>query len=136
MTQSDVSATRGKGIHIALWVVQILLGLPFIAFGFMKVTKPVAELAAMMPWAGELPSFVVRGTGLIDMAGGLGLILPGLTRTLPQLTKFAALGIVALQVCAIVFHLVRGEAANTPLNLVFLALAGFIAWGRTTKHPL
>ena len=40
------------------------------------------------------------------------------------------LGCVALQGSAVVFHLSRGEAANTPFNILLIALAVFVAWGR------
>jgi len=42
----------------------------------------------------------------------------------------AALGCIVLQVLAIGFHLMRGEAAIVPLNLVVLHLCLFVLWGR------
>jgi hypothetical protein len=62
--------------------------------------------------------------------------LPALTRIRPGVTVFAALGCAALQVCAIVFHFSRGEAANTPFNFLLVALATFVAWGRRYRAPL
>jgi hypothetical protein len=41
-----------------------------------------------------------------------------------------------LQVFAITLHVSRGEAAVTPLNLVLLALAVFVLWGRGRKAPI
>jgi hypothetical protein len=43
---------------------------------------------------------------------------------------------VALQVSAIVFHLSRGEAANTPFNVLLVGLSGFVAWGRQRAVPI
>jgi hypothetical protein len=63
----------------------------------------------------------------------LGILLPTLTRIKPGLTVLAALGCAALQLCAIVFHVSRGEAANTPFNFVLVALSLFVAWGRRTQ---
>ena len=37
---------------------------------------------------------------------------------------------------AIIFHIQRGEAANTPFNFLLVALAGFVAWGRFWKVPI
>lgn len=96
---------------------------------------PIATLAALWPWAGDHPG-LVRGTGVIDLVGGLGLVLPALTRIRPGLTVLAAAGLAALQVGAIVFHVARGEVANTPVNFVLLALALFVFWGRRTKAPI
>lgn len=138
MAEVNVIGTPKAGIALraALWVAQLLVAVPFVAFGFMKATAPVEQLATMMAWAGQLPEFVVRVTGVIDMAGGLGLVLPALTRVKPVLVRYAAMGCIALQSCAIVFHVSRGEANLIWLNFVFLALSIFVLWGRTTKAPI
>lgn len=96
----------------------------------MKLAKSPAELAAMWPWAGEVSPALVKLTGIADLLGGLGLILPSLLRIKPALTSAAALGIVVLMICASVFHILRGEASQIGFNLVVAVLAGFVAWGR------
>jgi len=68
--------------------------------------------------------------------GGIGILLPSLTRIQPRLTLLAALGCAALQVCAVVFHVSRGEAANTPFNSVLVGLSLFVFWGRRSKAPI
>jgi hypothetical protein len=75
------------------------------------------------------PGFLYFTAGA-DLAGGLGVLLPSLTRIKPGLTLLAALGLAALQASAIVFHVSRGEAAKTPFNVLLVALAAFVAWGR------
>jgi hypothetical protein len=72
----------------------------------------------------------VRILSIIDLAGGVGVLLPALTRIKPDLTVPAALGCIALQICAMIFHISRGEIAATPVNLVLLTLVIFIFWGR------
>lgn len=89
-----------------------------------------------MPWTGELSSGFVRVIGLIDLAGGLGLILPSLTRILPRLTVIAALCCIVLQILASGFHSYRGEFAVLPLNALLLGLVAFIFWGRSAKAPI
>lgn len=123
-------AESGKALRASLWIAQALACAAFASVGLIKLYKPIPELATMWPWTGELPVAAVRGLGLIDIAGGLGVLLPSLTRIRPVLTVVAAACCIALQVCAAVFHLVRGEAAATPVNLVFLALVAFVFWGR------
>ena len=71
----------------------------------------------------------MRGIGVIDLAGGLGVVLPMLTGILPGLTVVAAIGCVLLQLCAMAFHLSRGERSAVPVNIVLLAMAAFIALG-------
>jgi hypothetical protein len=74
--------------------------------------------------------------GLVDLIGGIGLVLPALTRIRPGLTVLAAAGCAVLQMCAIAFHWSRGEAANTPFNFFMLAVALFVCWGRWVKAPI
>jgi uncharacterized membrane protein len=133
---TDQVAKSGKGLNIGLWIAQAIVGVPFTLFGFMKATSPIAELSGTMPWVAEYSETFVRAIGVVDMAGGLGMLLPALTRIKPQLTVWAALGCVLLQLCAMVFHISRGEAMVTPLNLVFLALSAFVFWGRRSRAPI
>lgn len=132
-SQSAETPIRGarRGLNIVLWTAQALLFLAFVTFGVMKMFMPVDQLAAMWLWPGQVPVWFLRTMGLIDAAGGAGLLLPALTRIRPRLTVLAALGCVVLQICAIVFHVTRGEAMSTPLNFILLGLLAFVLWGRT-----
>ena len=86
------------------------------------------------PWLGRnvLSQSLIKAIGAIEVVGAVGLILPWLTGIGPILTPIAALGLVALQVGAMVFHGRRGEFKQWPVNLLFAGLAAFVAWGRLT----
>ena len=60
---------------------------------------------------GLLSRGLLYSTAVFDLLGGLGVVLPSVTRIKPSLTVLAALGCAALQACAIAFHVSRGEAA-------------------------
>jgi uncharacterized membrane protein YphA (DoxX/SURF4 family) len=122
--------TVSRPVRVGLWAVQILLFLVFTGTGVWKLLTPVPQLAAMIPWAGEVPLLFLHATAVLDLLGGIGVLLPTVTRISPGLTVLAALGCAALQVGAIVFHLSRGEAADTPFNVLLAALALVVAWGR------
>jgi hypothetical protein len=121
-----------RPLRIGLWAVQILLFLVFAGTGVWKLLTPVPQLASMIPWAGEVPAPFLHATAVLDLLGGIGVLLPTVTGITPRLTVLAALGCAALQVGAIVFHLSRGEAADTPFNVLLAALALVVAWGRRT----
>lgn len=135
-SRNPEGAPPSKGLGLSLWIVQWLLAVTFVGTAIWKVATPIAQLAAMIPWAGQVSPALLYGTALFDLLGGLGVVLPSLTRIKPGLTVLAALGCAALQASAIVFHLSRGEAANTPFNFLLLALALFVAWGRYSKAVL
>jgi uncharacterized membrane protein YphA (DoxX/SURF4 family) len=135
-TQSAHNTESSKGLNIALWIVQILLALTFAGTGIWKIVTPISELGAKMPWMGEVSPGFLYATAVFDILGGVGVLLPSLTRIQPGLAVVAALGCAALQASAAVFHFSRGEAANTPFNFFLIALALFVAWGRLSKAPI
>lgn len=135
--RASLRSPRHKGWTIALWVVQALLALAFGLAGVMKLFLPIPDLAAMLKWPGDVPVGLVRFIGTAELAGGLGMLLPALTRIRPGLTPLAALGFIIIQLLAIPFHASRGELAMAlPLNLILLALSCFVLWGRWKKAPI
>jgi|SRR6188768_470824 len=129
-------ATKARSLSASLWLTQALLSLLFVGTGVWKLLTPISKLATQIPWAGQVPEGFLQATALIDLCGGLGILLPALTRIKPSLTPLAALGCAALQGCAIVFHLSRGEVVNTPFNFLLLGLSLFVFWGRRFKVPI
>jgi len=87
-------------------------------------------------WPGDIPAWLVRFIGLAELAGGLGLILPALTRIQPQLTPLAGAGLALVMFLAAGFHLSRGEFGFIVPNIVLLALAAFVAYGRWQVAPI
>ncbi len=113
-----------------LWVAAALLAFAYVASGLMKATRPIPALVQMMRWPGDYPAPFVRFIGVVDLLGGLDLVLPLATGILVWLSPVAALCLVLLQVLAIGFHLMRREAVILPANVLLLVLAAFVAWGR------
>jgi uncharacterized membrane protein len=136
MTASTTSAAPGKGLHIALWVAQVLLAVAFGMAGVMKTFMPLEELAQKLPWVAESGAGLVRFIGISELAGALGLLLPAATRIKPILTALAGLGLLVVMVLAAGFHVMRGEVQALPVNFVLGGLAAFVAWGRWKKHPI
>ena len=125
-----------RGLRIALWVAQVLLAVAFGMSGLMKLSTPIADLAAQMAWVGSVPAALVRFIGAAELAGAIGLILPALTRIQPRLTALAAVGLIVVMVLASIVHVSRGEFGMLPVNVVLGALAAFVAWGRSKAAPI
>ncbi|WP_129840208.1 DoxX family protein [Streptomyces sp. RFCAC02] len=123
------------GLGIGLWSAQGLLALTLVGGGLWKLVTPVEQVAEAFAWAGELPD-LLHATAVLDILGGFGVLLPSLTRVRPGLAVLAALGVVAQMASAIVFHVARGEGADTGFDVVLAALALFVAWGRHRKAPI
>ena len=115
-----------------LWIVQVLLALLFLLAGGMKLVTPLDVLYAQMPL--PLPGIFIRFIGVCEVAGALGLILPGITRIRPELTSLAARGLVLIMVGAAMFTPPE-DLTLAALPLVIGLLAGFVAYGRTRLAP-
>src|SRR5262245_46267691 len=82
-----------------------------------------------------LPGIFIRFIGVCEVAGALGLILPGLTRIHPGLTSLAARGLVLIMVGAVMFTpLDQLELAIVPIVLGLLGAA--VAYGRARVTPM
>jgi hypothetical protein len=121
-----------KTLNIWLWVAQVILALSLLSGAIMKF-MPIEKIAPIMAWMGQLPPLTVRLLGVIDLLGAIGLILPPLLHINPKLVPITAIAICVLMICAIVFHVSRGEASVIGVNITYVAIAAFIAWGRFTK---
>lgn len=128
--------TAGKALRIGLWAAQVLAAAVFVAAGLTKLATPLPELAQSIPWTADFPAAFVRAIGIVDLLGGLGLVLPAATRILPRLTVWAAIGCVVLQLLAMAFHVTRGEFGVLPMNMVLLGLTAFVVWGRGKRLPI
>ena len=124
-------------MHIALWIVQILLALAFGASGLLKLTLGAEELIANgMLWVETTGIVIARLAGAGELLGAVGLILPAALRIQPRLTGYAALGLVAVMIGAVATHVIRGEYAFIVMNVVLGLLAAFVTWGRLFAHPI
>ena len=119
-------------MNIALWVAQGLLAAMYLMAGAIK-TFQTAKAKEQMPWAKERSDGFVRFVGTSELLGAFGLILPLVTGILPWLTPLAAIGLIIIQLLAIFTeHLPKKEYNVIPVNVVLLALAVFVVFGRWT----
>ncbi len=122
-------------MNIVLWIVQVLLAGSFFMAGFMKAFR-YEQARQTMAWVSALPRNLVTFIGSVEMLGAVGLLLPALTGVLPWLTPLAAIGLAVNMLLAGGFHLARGEYQGIVANLVLLALAALIVYGRFVVVPL
>jgi hypothetical protein len=117
----------------ALWIIQILLALVFLFAGGAKLIMSVEEMNAG-PIA--LPGPFLRFLGVAEIAGALGLILPGALRIRPGLTPLAAACLTIIMIGATVITLMTMSAAAAVIPFVVLVLTVFVAYARWRQHPL
>ena len=120
-------------MNIALWIIQALLALLFLFAGGMKLVMPIEEMMKQMPL--PLPGWFLRFIGVVELLGGIGVILPWLMRIRPVLTPLAAAGLVIVMIGATVYGLAAGEIASSLMPLAVGILAAFVAYGRWRLVP-
>ncbi|MFZ4825969.1 MAG: DoxX family protein [Phototrophicaceae bacterium] len=121
-----------------LWIIQVLLAVAFIGAGIAKITTPYDTLIVSqgMQWAEMFPAPIILTIGVLEVLGGIGLILPALTRIMPILTPAAAIGLALTMVGAAITHGIRAEWGNIAPSAVLGGLALFIAYGRLSIMPI
>jgi putative oxidoreductase len=135
-TDIPLNLAQPRRLGVSLWIAQVLLAAFYGLTGILKLTLPISRLAAMFHWPDMYGEAFTRFLGVCELAGALGLLLPAATRIYPRLTSLAAAGLVLLQICAISYHVSRHEFERLPLNIVLIATAAFILWGRWRKAPI
>ena len=113
----------GRGLNVTLWVFQVLLGALFIFAGLFKLVNVPPEAIEQFEKIGLGQGFRVL-TGVLELAGGVGLLVP-------RLSGLAAIGLVGIMigaVVAVVLELPPAIGAIAPA--VIGALLAFVAWGR------
>ncbi|MCI0393448.1 MAG: DoxX family protein [Chloroflexi bacterium] len=124
-------------MNVVLWIVQVLVGLAFVAAGYTHGFRAEQMRSQQgMQWIAAVPRGLLNFIALSEILGGIGVIVPALTGILPWLTPLAAAGLALIMLLAAGFHLMRREYPNIVFNLILLALAAFVAYGRFVIQPL
>jgi N-acyl homoserine lactone hydrolase len=105
-----------RGLNITLWVLQWILGMSLVAAGLLLVH----------PWAASV----------VCVVGGLGVLLPSVTRVVPRVTVVTAIWVAAVTIFGVVLKLLRGETAGVAVNVVLAVMAIAIAFGRSRVAPI
>jgi len=120
-------------VNILLWVLQVLLAVAFLLHGLLLLMPP-AEIAAQLLMS--LPRSFWVFLGVAEIAAAIGLTLPGLTRVMPFLVSWAAVGIMIVMISATGYHIVRGEYGPAATTFVLLIMATFVAYQRSRVLPI
>ena len=110
-------------------VLSVVLAAIYLLVGVLKLTTPRDTLLAnpRMGWANDYSARSIKGIGLAEVLGAVGLVAPWYLWVAPVLTPVAAVLLAVLQALAIATHVRRGESAVVPGNVVLLALALVLA---------
>ena len=118
-------------VNRALWTIQWLLALLFLFAGIMKFAVPVGEMTKQIP----LPGWFLHFIGVAEIAGAIGLVLPGLLRIRQGLAARAAACLLVIMIGATAIMLETGGIAMAILPCIVGLLVAFVAYGRSRLAP-
>lgn len=122
-TMAPQANSTNKAWNIALWVLQVLLALAFLAAGASKLAGAPMMVATFEKIG--LGQWFRYLTGGLEVIGAIALLVP-------TLSGVGALLLVCIMVGAVITHLFKiGGSPAAPL--VLLVLSAVIAWGRRDR---
>ena len=109
-----------------LWTVQGLLALTFLFAGGSKLVLPLEAMKGPV----AIPGLFIRFIGVCEIAGALGLLLPGIFKIRQYLTPVAAVGLVLIMSGAVTVTIEGGMIGAAIVPLIIGTLAALVANGR------
>ncbi|WP_299939501.1 DoxX family protein [uncultured Microbulbifer sp.] len=98
--------------------ITMLLALTFLAAG---LTKFAGVTQVVLPFERLGMPFMAKVIGLLEIAGAIGLLIP-------RLRHLAALGLSAIMLGAIVYHLTLDPEKAALPGIILLIFCGSLAW--------
>jgi hypothetical protein len=124
-------------MNLSLWIVAGLLAAVLLVSS-SKMFVPREKMASMghaAEWALDFSPAALRTIGALELLAAAGLILPAVLDLAPILVPVTATCVALLFTGAVTMRLRRGEKATIVPDVVYLALAVFLAWGRFGLEP-
>jgi hypothetical protein len=124
-------------MNLALWIVAgLLAAVLLVSTSKMFVPREkMASVGAAAEWVLDFSPGALRAIGTLEILAAAGLILPAVLDIAPVLVPVTATCLILLFVGAVIMRLRRGEKATIAPDLVYLAMAAFVAWGRFGPEP-
>jgi hypothetical protein len=120
-------------MNTVLWIVAgILAGVLLVSS--VKIFVPRQKLASMggaaAQWVLDFSPAALKAIGTLEILAAAGLILPAVLDIAPVMVPVTATCVALLFTGAVIMRFRRGEKATIVPDLVYLAMAVFVAWGR------
>jgi len=119
-------------LNLALWIAAGLLAAVLLV-STSKMFVPREKMASVghaAEWVLDFSPGALRAIGTLEFLAAAGLILPAALDIAPVLVPVTATCVALLFVGAAIMRLRRGEKATIVPDLIYLAMAVFVAWGR------
>lgn len=120
--------------ELSVVILRVVLGITFFIHGLVKFQGGIENIVGWFSSIG-LPGFLAYGVALIEVVGGLALVVGLFTRWVSILFALLMIG-ATLKVKLAVGFLGNGQMAGYELDLAFLAMAVSIAITGSNAYAL
>jgi hypothetical protein len=120
-------------MNTALWIVTALLATVLListAKMFVPRETIAAKGGAAAEWILDFSPRALRVIGTLELLAVAGLILPAVLDIAPGMVPVTAVCVALLFTGAVIMRLRRGEKVTVGADVIYLAMAVFVAWGR------
>ena len=125
-------------MNVALWIVTGFLA-TVLLISTSKMFVPREKIAAIggrgAEWVLDFSPAALRAIATLEILAVAGLILPAVLDVAPVLVPVTATCVALLFTGAAIMRFRRRERVTMVPDLVYLALAVFVAWGRFGPEP-
>jgi truncated hemoglobin YjbI len=135
--ESEVTPAAAEQMNRALWIAASVLAAVLLGAAINKLVLPKDKLAAFPGggWVEDFSPGALKAISTVEILGAAGLVLPGALGIAPVLVPTAATGTALLFAGAVITRLRRGEKLTIAVDMTYLAMAVFVAWGRFGPSP-
>lgn len=124
-------------MNLMLWILAFLLAAIFAGAGAVKLVTTRDQQIDRTPYVEDFPQIVIRGIGVLEILGAIGLLLPALTGVATVLVPLVGAGLAITMVFAALVHTQRGDGIAAAMPSILLAIVSvFFAWSRFGPYPL
>ncbi|WP_209121128.1 DoxX family protein [Alkalihalobacillus sp. BA299] len=120
--------------EIGTLILRVVLGLTFFVHGLVKFQGGIENIVGWFDSIG-LPGFLAYGVALLELIGGIALVLGLFSRVVSGLLALLMVGAIVKAKLAVGF-LGNGQMAGYELDLAFLAMAVFIVINGSKAYAL
>lgn len=119
-------------MNIALWIVAGLLAAVLLVSSAKIIIsrEKIAATSNAASWVMDFSPGALRAIGVLEFLGAVGLILPAVLDIAPFMVPITAVCAALLFLGAMITRFRRGERKTVMGDLVYLAMAVFVAVGR------
>jgi hypothetical protein len=125
-------------MNLALWIVSGLLA-AVLLISSVKIFVPREKLASVggvgAQWVLDFSPGTLKLIGTLEILAAAGLILPAVLDIAPVLVPVTATCVALLFAGAMIMRVRRAERLTIIPDLVYFAMAVFVAWGRFGPEP-